>query len=56
LIACGKPNSGGPSGVVCGCGTGAFGANVAGGGLPNAPHIRLKLPVSESNTITRLLP
>ena len=34
----------------------AFAANVGGGGLPNAPHIRLNLPVSESNTMTRLLP
>jgi hypothetical protein len=56
LIACGKPNSGGPSGVVCACGAAAFGASVAGGALPNAPHIRLNLPVSESKTITRLLP
>ena len=33
-----------------------FAANVAGGGLPNAPHIRLNAPVSESKTMTRLLP
>ena len=26
------------------------------GGLPNAPHIRLNAPVSESRTITRWLP